>query len=274
MLRKLRFMFSSRLSPSFDSHADMFSSNQQFLDASLPSKVVDVISKRLVDCPAFSQWHPHKNKNLNPSQLARGNKTKVWWQCSKLHEWQARINDRCRIYKASGCPHCFSNGHKKYSRKLLSDHLVAAQWHPTKNEVMKIEDFCQSAQESVWWQCEKGHEWKGKIVNRCRPGKDGCPICSKLKRAKKAGKNSELNTLDHMEPYFSSSIAQKMPSDSELFGAIYCFTSPQFTLSGQTDEDLATLEREVFSKSVGTLADWTEELLFLLPPPNDLEGQL
>ncbi len=49
------------------------------------------------------EWHPTKNGNLTPTQISHGSVKNVWWQCSKGHEWQAKINNRT---KGKGCPVC------------------------------------------------------------------------------------------------------------------------------------------------------------------------
>ena len=33
------------------------------------------------------EWHPTKNKPLTPKNITSGNKKKVWWKCSKNHEY-------------------------------------------------------------------------------------------------------------------------------------------------------------------------------------------
>ena len=49
------------------------------------------------------EWHPTKNGTLSPSMVTCGSHKKVWWKCSKGHEWQAIIYNRS---KGSGCPVC------------------------------------------------------------------------------------------------------------------------------------------------------------------------
>ena len=55
------------------------------------------------------EWHPTKNDPLLPEHFTPGSSSKkIWWQCQKRHEWQARIPDRA---KGVGCPYC--SGRKK-----------------------------------------------------------------------------------------------------------------------------------------------------------------
>lgn len=70
-----------------------------------------------------SEWHPAKNSPLTPNDVNSGAKIRVWWQCSKGHEWQAKISDR-RFYKTK-CPVCalsiyISRGHQEIADFLTS----------------------------------------------------------------------------------------------------------------------------------------------------------
>lgn len=63
-------------------------------------------------------------------------------------------------------------------KKLLSDlPEFVAEFHPQKNTPKTPNDFTRATTESVWWLCEKGHEWQSPIGNRTRLG-NGCPYCS------------------------------------------------------------------------------------------------
>jgi translation initiation factor IF-1 len=119
------------------------------------------------------QWHPSKNGILSTDSVVYGSGKKVWWICEFGHEWEARIVDR--VTKSYGCPFC-SN------RKLTIENCLetkrpdlAKQWHPNKNGILTPRDVHSSTDIKVWWQCEKGHEWKAQISNR-NSGK-GCPKC-------------------------------------------------------------------------------------------------
>lgn len=50
------------------------------------------------------EWHPIKNGNFFPTQVAPKSGKKVWWVCRKGHEWQASIGSRTS--KRAGCPIC------------------------------------------------------------------------------------------------------------------------------------------------------------------------
>ena len=56
------------------------------------------------------EWHPTKNAPLTPNQVTNGSGKKVWWKCSKNHEWQAQI---CCRAKGNNCPYCSDKARKK-----------------------------------------------------------------------------------------------------------------------------------------------------------------
>lgn len=57
---------------------------------------------------------------------------------------------------------------------------LAAQWHPTKNIGLSPDVVTYGSGKSVWWQCEKGHEWQTTIRSRSTHG-HGCPYCTNKK---------------------------------------------------------------------------------------------
>ena len=54
--------------------------------------------------------------------------------------------------------------------------LIASEWHPTKNGVLQPEMVSYGSGKTIWWQCQKGHEWKAAIADRVHG--NGCPICA------------------------------------------------------------------------------------------------
>ena len=43
---------------------------------------------------------------------------------------------------------------------------IAKEWHPTKNERLTPLDVTAFSNRFVWWQCEKGHEWRAMIYTK------------------------------------------------------------------------------------------------------------
>jgi len=70
--------------------------------------------------------------------------------------------------------------------------MVAAEWHPTRNGVLRPDTVYAGSSRSVWWRCAVGrHVWAAKVLNRSHG--TGCPYCS----GNKAGQG---NTLADLHP--------------------------------------------------------------------------
>lgn len=50
------------------------------------------------------------------------------------------------------------------------------EWHPTKNAPLTPEGITYGSKRSVWWKCEKGHEWRAIVYTRIDGS--GCPYCA------------------------------------------------------------------------------------------------
>ena len=51
------------------------------------------------------------------------------------------------------------------------------EWNQTKNAPLTPEGITYGSKRSVWWKCEKGHEWQTMIYTRAGAG-SGCPYCA------------------------------------------------------------------------------------------------
>ncbi len=56
------------------------------------------------------EWNYEKNMGLTPVDVKPNSDKKVWWKCSRGHEWQTRISHR---NAGSGCPQCTREKCKK-----------------------------------------------------------------------------------------------------------------------------------------------------------------
>ena len=112
--------------------------------------------------------------DLKPEDFMPNSNKKVWWKCSKGHEWQAIIQDR---NKGTGCPYCSG----RYAIKGVNDlqtvnPTLANEWNYEKNNGLTPADVMPNSDKKVWWKCKNGHEWQAMIGNRHRG--NGCPYCS------------------------------------------------------------------------------------------------
>ena len=53
------------------------------------------------------QWNYEKNEGLKPEDFVPGSQIKVWWKCSRGHDYKSSIYNRNKRY--TGCPKCHSN---------------------------------------------------------------------------------------------------------------------------------------------------------------------
>ena len=79
----------------------------------------------------LKEWNQEKNEELNPANIELGSHKKVWWQCSKGHDWQAIVSNRVL---GKGCPYCA--GQKVwigFNDLSTTRPDLANEWHPMKN---------------------------------------------------------------------------------------------------------------------------------------------
>lgn len=121
------------------------------------------------------EWNYEKNIGINPEKLTSGSPKKVWWKCSKGHEYQMSVN---RKVKYNNCPICLN-------RKILPGFndlytlypSLMKEWNYSRN-IIKPNTLSPTSGIKVWWKCEKGHEWESSPNNRM---KHNCPYCSNQK---------------------------------------------------------------------------------------------
>ena len=127
-----------------------------------------------------NEWNYEKNNGLTPADVMPNSDKKVWWKCSKGHEWQATIGSRNR---GIGCPYCSGKKALPGHNDLQSvNPALAKEWNYEKNNGLTPADVMPNSDKKVWWICSKGHEWQAIIGNRHRG--NGCPICRKTKSRK------------------------------------------------------------------------------------------
>ncbi len=121
----------------------------------------------------LAEWDYKRNGLLDPAKILTGSDKRVWWVCSKGHEWQSTVKDR----KKNNCPYCSCKKVLAEYNDLATTNLqLADEWHPTKNGSLSPTNVTAGSNKSVWWLCRKGHEWQATINSR-NQGR-GCPICS------------------------------------------------------------------------------------------------
>lgn len=128
-----------------------------------------------------AEWHTKRNGPLTPDQVAARSRRKVWWQCSTCgNEWEAGIYSRA---SGHGCRACADRQRgiafsaAKPGQSLAErDPELAAQWHPLRNGPLCASDVTANSGQTVWWVCDRRHEWRAMINNRRKAR--GCPKCT------------------------------------------------------------------------------------------------
>mmetsp|Transcript_17140 Transcript_17140/g.28194 ORF Transcript_17140/g.28194 Transcript_17140/m.28194 type:complete len:377 (-) Transcript_17140:345-1475(-) len=126
-----------------------------------------------------NEFHPSLNAGVDMNSLTFGSTISVWWRCklNSSHEWEAKVSARVR---GGGCPYCAGKRASPARNLALLYPDVAAEWHPTKNEVTPDRVLPISSLR-YWFICNTcSHEWCTSLRARTRL-KSGCPRCARDK---------------------------------------------------------------------------------------------
>ena len=143
------------------------------------------------------EWHPTKNGDLTPYDVANRTPKKAWWQCAKseLHEWEATVASRTEgDGRGRGCPYCAGKQVCEDNSLATLSPEIAKEWHPTKNGKLTPHHVTLGNTKKVWWQCliKEHHVWDAVIKSRTNLDKKlGCPFCS----GKRVAPENSLATL-------------------------------------------------------------------------------
>jgi hypothetical protein len=102
------------------------------------------------------------------------NHTKMWWECSKGHRWEATL---ANIKIGTWCPECA--GIKKLSLDVANETAI-------KMGGKCLSDKYINSETKMTWECACGHIWQAKL-GHIRQG-HWCPKCGSLETAKKSNK--------------------------------------------------------------------------------------
>jgi hypothetical protein len=150
----------------------------KFLNNDVFNRLVSSVNKPKISIFARyplleKEWNYDKNGCLNPSFVSYGSNKKVWWKCSKGHEWAMTVKNR----RIQNCPFC-SNRQINKNNCLSKTHPdIAKEWDYDKNGCLNPENVVFGSHKKVWWKCNKGHKWIAAIEKRTRQ-KRNCPYCS------------------------------------------------------------------------------------------------
>lgn len=136
------------------------------------------------------EWNYDKNKD-NPSDYLPVSGKRVWWKCSKGHEWNQTIAKR----NTKGCPYCSNKKVLKgYNDLETINPSLAKEWNYDRN-LSNPSDLIFGSTQKVWWKCKCcNNEWQATISSR-NDG-TGCPKCKNKRIAEKVSKKVMQFSLD------------------------------------------------------------------------------
>ncbi len=138
------------------------------------------------------EWHPTKNGDLTPDQVAYKSNKVVWWKCeAKGHEWEAMILNRTQ--NKSNCPYCCNQKIGSDNNLLLDNPTLCEEWDFNKNN-SGPETYAPNTNKKVWWICKrKGHSYCQSIGERNGRG-GGCTVCPNKQFSKQS-----IDWLEHKQ---------------------------------------------------------------------------
>ena len=176
------------------------------------------------------EWNYEKNVELTPQDVTDMSGKRVWWKCSKGHEWQANINNRCR---GNQCPVCTNTiVLKGYNDLKTINPTLASEWNYKRNkgltdrrdrDISTPDKVTVNSSQKVWWVCKNGHEWQATVANR--NGGSRCLLCLRMQKKKK------VINIDTGEMYDSAKAAS-IESGAEATGICNCCNGKQKTAGG------------------------------------------
>lgn len=120
------------------------------------------------------QWDDVRNTE-KPEKLSCNDRRKVWWRCDKGHRWQAALNSR--VHLGRSCPYCANQAVLPGENDMATlAPEMARLWHPERNGDLNPSDVSPGSRKSVWWRCERGHDWRAPVYS-IKAG-TSCPYCS------------------------------------------------------------------------------------------------
>src|SRR5205814_6225140 len=118
------------------------------------------------------EWDATRNGDLTSADIHPGTPRKFWWLCPDCGR-SYQTTPVSRTTRGSGCRSCswLKRGQQRSTPlegRSLADLRpeIAAEWHPTRNDRLRPEDFKAGSNRKVWWQCNEGHEWRAMVVSR------------------------------------------------------------------------------------------------------------
>lgn len=124
----------------------------------------------------LDEWDYEKNRTVKPNEIALHYGKKVWWCCSKGHEWRGTPDGRLRAGVIIRCPYCAGIYPVKGETDLKTKMPEIVDEYSPRNR-RNPEEIHWGTSKKVWWKCRAcGNEWRCPVHTRTKGG-NGCPRC-------------------------------------------------------------------------------------------------
>lgn len=156
------------------------------------NKVLEGFNDLASQMPEVAAEWSEKNYPLLPTMVTPFANKKVWWRCSKGHEWHTLISTRSG---GSKCPYCSGIILLKGFNDFATRQPQLAQEWSDRNLPLTPDMVNEKSRKNVWWKCrECGNEWKSVVYARIKG--TVCPVCAD--RAVLPGYNDLATTDAHL----------------------------------------------------------------------------
>ena len=128
----------------------------------------------------IKEWKDEKNKEFDINNITSGSSKKVWWICSKGHEWEAVVHTRT---KGVGCPYCAGKKAIKGVNDFQTLHPeMLKEWDYGENKKSNLfpDELLLGSLKLINWICPNGHKFQRSIYDRLN-GRGNCPYCTNRK---------------------------------------------------------------------------------------------
>ena len=153
------------------------------------NKVLEGFNDLATRFPEVAAEWSERNLPLLPTMVTAFANRKVWWKCSKGHEWYTLISTRAG---GSKCPYCSGIELLKGFNDFATRQPELAEEWSDRNLPLTPDMVNEKSRKKVWWKCRVcGFEWQSLVKSRIKG--TVCPVCAD--RAVKDGYN-DLATTD------------------------------------------------------------------------------
>jgi hypothetical protein len=136
-------------------------------------------------------WHPTKNGDIKPRDVAKHARRKYWFQCDVCnHDFDNSLSvilgQNCwcpycsvpskKLCGEEYCNYCFNKSFASYKGKTSCGKIKVDCWHPTKNGELTPRNVTISSGKKCWFQCDICNHSFDSVLNNVS-GNMWCPHC-------------------------------------------------------------------------------------------------